>query len=187
MRLKRFLKYLSRFSIFIVISLVTGLCLYTISVKRVTGSKLVMPFNKTIAYVYTGSMEPTISVNDLIVIKRTNDYDINDIVVYQDGSMLVVHRIVKIEDELITTAGDANDGSLDDPIKQEAIYGEVIKIIPFLGFVFKCLKNPINIVLLMSLAIILLVLSYKKEDADSKSDVDLLKEEIEKLKKELNK
>ena len=39
----------------------------------------------------------------------------------------------------------------------------------------------------MSLAIILLVLSYKKEDADSKSDVDLLKEEIEKLKKELNK
>ena len=40
-------------------------------------------------------------------------YGIDDVVVFQDGNQLIVHRIVKIEGEEITTAGDANDGSTE--------------------------------------------------------------------------
>ena len=99
--MKSVIQYFIRIFIFVVISLVVGLTFYTINARRVTGNKLVMPFNKTIAVVLTGSMEPTIGVNDLIVIEKTNDYKIDDIVVYQSGDILIVHRIVSIDGDII--------------------------------------------------------------------------------------
>ncbi len=177
-------QYVYRIFIFLVISFIVGITVYTINAKRLTGKELVMPFNKTIAYVLTGSMEPTIGINDLIVVEKTNDYEVGDIVVFQDKHQLVVHRIISIDGETIVTAGDANDGN-DDPINIAAIQGEVVKIIPFLGLVLKIIKNPIVILLITGLAVLLLVLSYKKEKVEDSNKIYTLKEEIEKLKKEL--
>ena len=184
---KKILQYIFRICIFAVISVVFGLTVYTVNVKRVTGKKLVMPFNRTIAVVITGSMEPTIGVNDLIVIEKTDDYQVNDIVVFQDGTLIVVHRIISIEGEEIITAGDNNDGSLDDPIRESDIYGEVVDIIPFVGLILKIIKSPIGVLVIISTAILLLVLSYKREKEESDKSLDSIKEEIEKLKKELEK
>ena len=167
---------------FAVISIVVGLTFYTINARRVTGNRLVMPFNKTIAVVLTGSMEPTIGVNDLIVVEKTNDYKIDDIVVYQDGNLLVVHRIVSIDGETVITSGDANGGALDDPINISQINGEVVNVIPFLGLVLKCIKSPIGICLIISCAVFLIVLSYKKEKEEDQRTLDSIKQEIEELK-----
>ncbi len=183
----KIIQYIFRGLIFLVISIVIGLTLYTINVKRVTGKQLVMPFNKTIAVVLTGSMEPTITTDDLIVIEKTNDYKLNDIVVFQDGNLIVVHRIVAIDGEEITTAGDNNDGSTDDPIRESDIYGEVVNIIPVLGLILKIVKSPIGVTIIIGTAIFLLVLSYKREKEESNKSLDSIKDEIEKLKKELEK
>jgi len=180
----KILQYVFRIIIFCVISIVLGLTIYTINARGVTGQKLVMPFNKTIAYVLTGSMEPTIGVNDLIVVEKTNDYEVNDIVVYQSNGNLVVHRIHSIDGETVITVGDANGESYDAPIHINMIQGEVIDVIPFLGLVLKILKHPITILLILSIAIVLLVKSYKQEE---NKEIEDLKEELERLKKELNK
>ena len=184
MRKNIVLKYAYRIIIFCVLSVVLGLTIYTINARTVTGNRLVMPFNKTIAYVLTGSMEPTIGVNDLIVVEKTNDYEVGDIVVYQSKGSLVVHRIYSIDGETVRTLGDANGDSLDDPININAIQGEVVDIIPYLGLVLKIVKNPITIIVILVLAVFLLVQSYKKEE---NTEIDNLKEELERLKKELNK
>ncbi|MBE6131033.1 MAG: signal peptidase I [Erysipelotrichaceae bacterium] len=184
-KLKRIIQYVFRIMIFLVISLVFGLTFYTINARRVSGNRLVMPFNKTIAVVLTGSMEPTIGVNDLIVVEKTNDYEVNDIVVYQTGNMLVVHRIIAIDGEMVITAGDNNDGE-DTPINIKSINGEVVDIIPHLGLVLKIVKSPIGLVVIVTLAVILLILSYKKEKKEENKDIDSIKEEIERLKKEVN-
>ena len=183
---KMILTYTYRAFIALIISFVLGISIYVMNVKRVTGNKLFMPFDKTIAVVLTGSMRPNILESDLIVIEKTNDYGIDDVVVFQDGSQLIVHRIVKIEGYYITTAGDANDGSTDDPITKEQIYGEVVDIIPVLGLVLKVVKSPIGIIAIISLAGYLLVLSYKKENNEENQEIKKIKEEIDKLKKELN-
>ena len=183
--MKSVIQYFIRIFIFVVISLVVGLTFYTINARRVTGNKLVMPFNKTIAVVLTGSMEPTIGVNDLIVIEKTNDYKIDDIVVYQSGDILIVHRIASIDGDIITTSGDANDGALDNPIDVKFICGEVIDIIPNLGFILKFFKSPIGIIIVMCLSLFLLALSYKKENKENEESLDSIKLEIEKLKKEI--
>lgn len=186
MKNKKVIQYIFRLIIFVIISLVVGLSVYTINARRVTGNKLVMPFNKTVAVVLTGSMEPTIGVNDLIVVEKTNDYAVNDIVVYQDKGMLVVHRIVSINGDVIVTAGDANNGALDEPINVKTINGEVVKVIPFLGLVLKCIKSPVGICLIISISIVLLVLSYRKEKEDDEKSINDIKEKINKLKKELD-
>lgn len=182
---KNVLSYIYRIIIALVVSVILGLSIYVVNVKKITEKKLFMPFDKTIAVVLTGSMAPTITESDLIVIEKTDDYQIDDIVVYQDGAKLVVHRIVKIEGDQIRTSGDANNGSLDDPIVKEQIYGEVIDIIPFLGLIFKVLKSPIGIVTITGLAIYLLVLSYRKEKEEKSNQLQDIKKEIEKLKNEL--
>ena len=129
-KLKRTIQYVFRIMMFLIISLVVGLTFYTINARRINGNRLVMPFNKTIAVVLTGSMEPTIGVNDLIVVEKTNDYIVNDIVVYQSGSMLVAHRIVSIDGEMVTTCGDGNDGATDKPFHIKNIDGEVVGVDP---------------------------------------------------------
>ena len=80
--------------------------------------------------------------------------------------------------------GDANGESYDAPIHINMIQGEVIDVIPFLGLVLKILKHPITILLILSIAIVLLVKSYKQEE---NKEIEDLKEELERLKKELNK
>lgn len=187
MKYKKILMYIFRIIIFSIISLVLGLTIYTINARNVNGQKLVMPFNKTIAFVLTGSMEPTIGVNDLIVVEKTRSYEVNDIVVYQSNNSLIVHRIISIDGEIVRTAGDNNNGALDEPININAIQGEVIKIYPFFGLVLKIMRTPIAILLILSLAIIFFILSYKKEDQENKDKVQTLKEEVDRLKKELNK
>ena len=144
-----------------------------------------MPFGIGISVVLTGSMEPTISTNDLIIVRETNDYEVNDIVVFQDHSSLVVHKIIRIEGDQIVTKGDANDTE-DSPISVKQIKGEVVSIIPFFGLMVKFIKSPIGIVLILAGAIVLLRLSYKKEKEEKDSDLNKIKDEIRKLKEEMN-
>ena len=75
--------------------------------------------------VITGSMEPTINIKELIVIKEQNSYNIGDIITYRDyNNNLVTHRIInKFEDKVITR-GDNNTVS-DKPISLKKIEGKV--------------------------------------------------------------
>ena len=76
------------------------------------------------AEVLSGSMEPTFSTGDLILVKESKDFRVDDIVVYQTGSVLVVHRIVELRDGTVITRGDANNVE-DAPIRPEYIKGTV--------------------------------------------------------------
>lgn len=168
-----------------VISLIIGITVYSFNVKSLKGDQMPMPFKIGISVVLTGSMEPTISTNDLIIVKETNDYEVGDIVVFQDHSSLVVHKIIRIDGEEIVTKGDANDTE-DAPISVKQIKGEVVSIIPVLGLIVKFIKSPIGIVLILAGAIVLLRLSYKKEKEEKDSDLNKLKDEIRRLKEEIN-
>ena len=49
--------------------------------------------------VLSGSMEPTLSVDDLVIVRAAEDYAVGDVVVYQSGHSLVIHRIVAMSSE----------------------------------------------------------------------------------------
>jgi len=109
--------------------------------------------------VSSGSMEPTIKISNLIIVKRTSDFKEGDIVTYKRGSEYITHRIVDIQDEQIITKGDANN-TTDRPIKRNQIIGKYIyqfKIVTVVNYVF---NNPFNI-LFMLITALALVLMYR--------------------------
>ncbi len=181
--MKKF-KMILRTLLIVFVSLVVGFNLYTWNAQSLMGNALPMPFGYGGAVVLTGSMEPTIHVNDLILVAEQPTYAENEIAVYQSGNILVVHRILEIDDGMVTTKGDANNVS-DAPVELSAIKGKVVGVIPGVGGVVKILKTPTATAIMLVGAVLLLEASFRKEKKKGDDQLEKIKEEIRKLKDEL--
>ena len=82
------------------------------------------PFGIKTAIVLTGSMEPTLQINDFIVVKKAKNIKINDIISYKDENSKneVLHRVISINGNKIITKGDANN-TADKPITINQVTG----------------------------------------------------------------
>lgn len=99
--------------------------------------------------VQTGSMRPTININDLIIVKKDDSPKIKDIITYKKGKEFITHRVVEAYKETYVTRGDANN-TKDEAIKKDQIVGKVVKIIPNFGAFRKTLLNPIVLITLIA-------------------------------------
>lgn len=182
---KGILTNLVRRLLLIVLGLIIGVNMYLANARGLTGNQMPMPFGTGCAVVLSGSMEPELSVDDLIIVREANTYEVNDVVVYQNGFELIVHRIINIDGDTITTKGDANNVE-DTPTDISAIKGRVVASIPKIGLIAQVLKTPLAILLLGVLAFVLMEVSFRKEkEADSKN-LDAIKEEIRMLKAQMD-
>ena len=109
---------------FVICGAVLGINLYLFNANRLLGNQLPMPFGYGGAVVLSGSMEPRLSVGDFIIVQETSEINENDIVVFQEHSSLVVHRVIAIDGTAVTTQGDANNVA-DSPVDVSAIKGKV--------------------------------------------------------------
>lgn len=173
-----------RFLLLVVCGLMLGMNLYLANANNIVGNQLPMPFGYGAAVVLSGSMEPTFSEGDLIIVKEEMDYGKNDVVVYQDGNSLVVHRIVDVDEEMVTTKGDANQVA-DAPISVAAIKGKVLGWIPIAGTIVKGIKTPIGTIVLVLVAIALVEIPNRRQREEDDVKRQELIEEIERLKKEV--
>ena len=176
-------KMILRTLLIIFVSLVVGFNLYTWNAQSLMGNTLPMSFGYGAAVVLTGSMEPTIHVNDVILVAEQPTYAENEIAVYQSGSILVVHRILDITDGMVTTKGDANNAP-DAPIELSAVKGKVVGVIPGVGGIVKFLKTPTATAIMLVGAVLLLEASFRKEKKKGDDQLEKIKEEIRKLKDE---
>lgn len=149
---------------------------------RVAGNAMPMPFGIGAAVVLSGSMEPELSVGDLLIVARRGDYQVGDVIVFQNGRSAVTHRIVSARGDTFITQGDANN-TQDPPITGDQIKGAVVLAIPKVGNVFIWIKTPAGTLTVLALAAWLLfgsLLPEKKQD----DEVSQLKAEIRRLKQE---
>ncbi len=165
--------------------LLLGLNMFFVNANSFTGT-MPMPFGVGVSVVLSGSMEPELSVNDLIVVKKADSFEVGDVVVYRDKESFVVHRIKSIDGETVVTRGDAN-GADDAPISVSDIAGKLSFSVPFFGVVIRFLRSPVGIIVIIALAVLLLELSFKKEKSKDDDELDAIKEEIRRLKEEQNK
>lgn len=176
-------KSVLRYIAFAFIGMMIGLFLYNQNAKGILGNRMPMPFGYGMSVVLSGSMEDRLSVDDLVIIKAADDYAVNDIVIYQDGSSLVIHRIIEIDGDSVTTKGDANN-TADKPINKSQIKGVLIFDIPKIGAAVHMIKQPVFMIVLLAAAIILIELSYAKEKDKGTEELDKIKAEIDKLKQD---
>lgn len=178
-------KNLIRFSLLILCGAVLGFNIYSANANSLVGNKLPTPFGYGAAVVLSGSMEPELSKGDLIIVKETNSYNCEDIVVFQDGNSLVVHRIIEKSDEEVITKGDANNTD-DGAIAISRIKGEVVFSVPYAGTAIEFIKSPVGTILIIALAILLLEIPRFKERKKDTEEIEKIKEEIRKLKNDEN-
>ena len=174
--------YVFRIILFVLISTVLGFSVYSWNAKSLTGNVIPMPFGVGVAVVMSGSMEPALSVDDVIFVVEEDEYNVGDFVVYQDGYNLVVHELMEKQDDgTVITKGMANN-TYDDPISIDSIRGRVAFHIPAVGLLVTALKSPIATILILGAAVYLVILSYKKERQSETDKLAAIREEIQKLK-----
>lgn len=178
-------KTVCRYILFSFIGIVLGLFVYTQNAKGLLKDKMPMPFGYGMSVVLSGSMESRLSVDDLVIIKATDNYKVDDIVLFQDGNSLVIHRIIEIDGDTVITKGDANNVA-DEPIQKSQIKGVLVYDIAGFGAVVNILKQPVVIILILVAAFLLTELSYRKEKDNDTEELDEIKKMIEELKKDKN-
>ena len=140
-------------------------------------------FGYTFFEVVSGSMEPTLNINDVILVKVTrNDLKKDDIIAFVNEKSVITHRIVYQEGDVITVKGDSNN-TIDKPINVSQVIGKVVKIYPKLGVWKKVITDPkVLILIFVTLLLFDYALSYNKKDKDKK----VLIKQKEKPSKEVN-
>lgn len=169
--------------ILVIIGLVLGVNIYLANAKGIVGNQLPMPFGYGLANVLSGSMEPTFSKGTLLLVKETKDIKNGDIVVYQSGKELIVHRVIAQNGDTIITKGDANNVQ-DPPFKRSQIKGVVIGWVGMLGTIANILKTPVAMGLMLLAAIFLMEASFRKQKDADDQELESIKEEIRRLKEE---
>jgi len=130
-----------------------------LNILSITNSSL---FGYRLFKVMTGSMEPTINVNSLILIKEQKSYKVNDIITFKSKNSYVTHRIVSIEEDKVITKGD-NNNTEDKPISKKDIVGKLVRELKVYGFIMYLLSNPITWALIISIFLISLSINGNKE------------------------
>ena len=136
-------------------------------------------FGYTLFEVQSGSMSPTINVDDMLLVKLTTDIKKGDIITYKNEENFITHRVIEANGDKIITKGDSNN-SEDKIINKDAVLGKIVKIFPKFGKWKKILLSPgVLIALFSTLTIFSLGLSYN----DKKKEKEKPKKQDSKNKK----
>ncbi len=158
------------FQIFLNISLCLVGFLLLISIYnfiniRILHKEFTNYFGYTFMHITSGSMEPTIHVDDYVFIKL-NEKNIKkgDIITFRVDDAIVTHRISNIEKNKVVTKGDANNDN-DNLIRKKDVIGKVVYIGTSFGIYLKVFKTPIVFIMLF-VTIILFDIALSKDDKE---------------------
>lgn len=102
--------------------------------------------------VLSGSMNPTIKTGSMVLIDtHKENHEVGDVITYKIEDQLVTHRIVEIKNEMYRTKGDANSTPDFNLITKKQILGNVIFVIPGLGYLISFIQSKQIIIILICL------------------------------------
>lgn len=180
---KKRVKRIVQIAVVVLVAAIIGANVYYINASRLAGESMPMPLGVGMAVVLSGSMEKELSVGDLIVVVPQDSYNVDDVVVFREGRSTVTHRIIRIEDGMFITKGDANNTE-DKPIAPDQIKGKVVLAIPFVGYVVRAIQSPVGTLCLVALAVFLLERSFRADKQHKDKQLDAIRAEIELLKQQ---
>ena len=137
-------------------------------------------FDYSIFEVQTGSMSGEIEAGDWVIVKATNDIELNDIITFKQGDEFTTHRVIEKYNDTYVTKGDVNN-SKDEPITDDDVVGKVVKVLPHFGILRKTLFNPLVVI---SLIVTLFLINYALKKEDSKKEEEL-KQKVKNIVKKI--
>lgn len=115
--------------------------------------------------VISGSMQPELKVGDIIIVKqiKEDELKVGDILSFRKNDLIITHRVIRIENEKITTKGDYNNAEDSDKVSYGDIEGKVVYVIPFFGKIVFALRNKIVIIVIILLLYLIYMHSLKQQ------------------------
>ncbi|MBQ3469306.1 MAG: signal peptidase I [Bacilli bacterium] len=136
----------------------------------------VVPFVLRV-HLYTiasNSMEPKMSVGDLVVTKKVELEDLKkqDIIAYRRDDIVVTHRIIGINEKnnTLITKGDNNAYADSGEIIESQVLGKVILNIPFIGHIYSFIRIY-SLWICIFILVFGCVLNYLNNKANKKNEV----------------
>ena len=115
-------------------------------------------------YVLSGSMEPTFSAGDMIIIHPQSRYEPGDVVTFYSDGELVTHRIVGESPAGFTVKGDANNVTDGELVREQDIVGKQVQVLPGAGAALLFFRSRKGMVILAALMLLTAVQSFRRSD-----------------------
>lgn len=122
--------------------------------------------------VVSGSMMPTLNVNDLIFSAKVEQSELKegDIISFYKEDQVITHRINKIIEEngnrYYETKGDNNNNPDEDLLENKQIIGKYLFKIPKVGYIVRNLQTKIGIIIVIIILLIREFFIRNKEDKE---------------------
>lgn len=117
----------------------------------------------SIVTVLSGSMEPEFSPGAMLLIQKRTEYQVGDVVTYEQQGSFVTHRIVEADETSYLTQGDANNAPDAHRIHDEDICGAVRLVIPGVGHAALFLKTPLGALVMILAFLALIEISFWRD------------------------
>ena len=154
--------------VMIILVIVLLILLFFLAELKLFGKRYINFFGYTVFQVVTGSMDPIIKIDDIVIVKLTNDVKEDDIITYKSNDNFITHRIIKKNDDEIITKGDANNTE-DAPILQDDVVGKVVYIISNVAIWIKVFKEP-KVVVSLVISIVIIRLMFFNDIKNKNSE-----------------
>jgi signal peptidase len=113
--------------------------------------------------VMSGSMEPTIPVGSIVVVRKISpeDVKVGDVIAFSTGESKTLHRVIDKVAEggsfYFRTKGDANEDPDPWIVKPEDVSGALLLTIPYYGYLIYFARTPLGLVLFILVPAIILI------------------------------
>ena len=153
-----------------VIEIIAIIVIYNIVLMAISSANkinIINIFGYKSYIIKTNSMEPTISINDVVIAKKVKKQDIKkgDVITFLQEGEVITHRITKIDENGdYTTKGDNNN--IEDTFKiiYDNIEGKHILTIPYLGKIIQILDNQIVFLIITLIVLIFIFIMIQNQE-----------------------
>lgn len=127
-------------------------------------------FGYSRAVVLSGSMEPELSVDDVVLYKTQDKYEVGDVIIFEISDYFVTHRIIEETADGFITQGDANNVADDWVVEYSQIHGKMIATIPNFGGIISFFKTPLGLIILVACCFVVYKVSFKQDSKNTQED-----------------
>lgn len=135
--------------------------------------------------VISGSMDPTLKINDLIFSKKVEESELQkgDIISFSQDKQVITHRINDIIEKdgkrQYQTKGDHNNDIDEETIAYEEIVGKYIFRIPVIGYLVRISQTQMGVVVIIILFIVIEMYTQDKNDKELIRHGKRMKKEVQ--------
>lgn len=167
---KKIIKNIFKAIIYPIIILVLICNIILLVQKIITPDKIATIFGYKAFVISSGSMEPTLNIGDIVIIKETKQEQISkgNIITFRKDGYNITHRINDIiekdGEKYYQTKGDKNTTNDADLVKYEEIEGVYVFKIDKIGSIITYAQNTTTIIIIICVIYLIYRISAEKDD-----------------------